>query len=351
MLNQENKRLAQIALIVLLLLGCFLVVQPFFAGILFAAVICATTWPFYLWLDRRVGNRSTLSAALMTLLLMLVILVPMIFLVAALRDAAPMALDKLKALFDQAQSTPPEWLQRVPLIGADLEEKWRHLAASREELGQVLSQFYEPARSLALKIASFAATGLLQIVLVLFVAFFFYRDGAALVVHLRRGARRLGGDFGEQMLGLVHGTVTSVMIGIVGTAAAQALVALIGFWIAGVPGAMLLAALTFFLSMVPVGPPLIWGPAAFWLYGQGEHGWAIFLVLWGLLAVSSVDNFLKPLIISLGTSLPIVLITLGVFGGALAFGFVGIFLGPTLLALGLALAQRWTERSTALPTS
>jgi predicted PurR-regulated permease PerM len=350
MTNTENKRLAQIALIVMLVLGCFLVVQPFFAGILFAAVVCATSWPFYLWLDRQVGNRPTLSAAVMTLLLMLLILVPMIFLAAALSDATPLVLEKFKTLLDQAQSAPPEWLHRLPLVGADLDDKWRSLAANHDELRQLASQFYEPARTWLLKIASFAGEGLLQIVLVLFVAFFLYRDGAALVSHLRRGARRLGGEFGEQMLKLVHGTVTSVMIGIVGTAAAQALVALIGFWFAGVPGAMLLAALTFFLSMVPIGPPLLWGPAAFWLYGQGESGWAVFMVLWGLLAISSVDNFVKPLLISLGSSLPIVLIALGVFGGALAFGFVGIFLGPTLLALGLALAQHWTERAEAVPT-
>jgi predicted PurR-regulated permease PerM len=345
--NSENKRLAQIALILLLVLGCFLVIEPFVAAILFAAVVCATTWPAYLRLDQRVGNRRTLSAALMTLLLMLLILVPMLFLAAALRDATPAALDKLKSLLEQAQTAPPDWLARLPLFGADLDSKWRHLAANHEELGQLLGQFYEPARAAALKFASFAATGLLQIVLVLFVAFFLYRDGTALMQHLRRAARRLGGEFGEQMLGLVHGTVTSVMLGIVGTALTQAAVAFVGFWIAGVPGAMLLGALTFFLSMVPVGPPLIWGPAALWLYSQGESGWAIFLALWGVLAVSSVDNFVKPMLISMGTSLPFVLITLGVFGGALTFGFVGIFLGPTLLALGLALAEHWSERPQA----
>jgi predicted PurR-regulated permease PerM len=120
------------------------------------------------------------------------------------------------------------------------------------------------------------------------------------------------------------------MIGIVGTAAAQALVA---FVIAGVPGALLLAAGTFFLSLVPVGPPLLWGGAAFWLYQQGDSGWAIFMVLWGALAVSSVDNFLKPFLISRTASLPILLIALGAFGGVLAFGFIGLFLGPTFLAL------------------
>ncbi len=341
--TDANKRLAQIALVVLLGLGCFLVVQPFFAGILFAAVVCTTSWPFYAWIERRVGYRATLAASLMTLLLMVVLLVPMIFLVAALSDAVPLLLDKLKSLPTQLGAAPPEWLHRVPLFGDDLDANWRQLAGSREEATKVLSQYYEPLRVMLLKIAALAGQGLLQIVLVLFVAFFFYRDGAALAVLLHRGSRRLGGPFGEQMLELSRGTVTSVMVGIVGTAVAQASVALLGFWIAGVPAAMLLAAATFFLSMLPIGPPLIWGPAALWLYAQGESGWAIFMAVYGVFAISSVDNIVKPLLISIGTSLPIVLVALGVFGGAFAFGFVGIFLGPTLLALGLALIRHWCE--------
>jgi len=116
-------------------------------------------------------------------------------------------------------------------------------------------------------------------------------------------------------------------------------VALLGFLIAGVPVPMLLAAATFFLSMIPIGPPLVWGGAALWLYDQGATGWAVFMVAWGLFAISSVDNFLKPMLISRSASLPILLIALGVFGGAIAFGFVGIFLGPVLLAVALALTE------------
>ena len=184
--------------------------------------------------------------------------------------------------------------------------------------------------------------GLLQISLVLFIVFFIYRDGARISAQLETAAARLGGELGRQLLELAGNTVKAVMIGIVGTAAAQALVAFIGFVIAGVPGALLLAAGTFFLSLVPVGPPLLWGGAAFWLYQQGDSGWAIFMVLWGALAVSSVDNFLKPFLISRTASLPILLIALGAFGGVLAFGFIGRFLGPTFLALGQALFAAWT---------
>jgi predicted PurR-regulated permease PerM len=338
----DNKRLTRIALVTLLGLGCLLILQPFIAAILLAAVVCITTWPFYGWLLKRMGNRSTLTAILMTLLLTLGVLLPMMFIAAGLAETVPLLIEKLRGFTDAGAITPPAWLHGLPFIGDQLDAYWHHLTENREELNNLLRQFYDPTRRLLMKIVALTGEGLLQLALVLFIAFFFYRDGPALAERFKSGSRALAGELGEQMLTLTRNTMTAVMVGILGTAAAQALVGLIGFLIAGVPGAMLLAAVIFFLSMVPVGPPLIWGGAAFWLYEQGETGWAIFMVAYGLLVISSVDNFVKPFLISRTASLPILLIALGVFGGVLAFGFIGIFLGPVLLALGLALAAKWT---------
>ena len=153
--------------------------------------------------------------------------------------------------------------------------------------------------------------------------------------------KRLGGALGEEMLHLSCMTVKGVMLGIFGTALAQASVALLGFLLAGAPIPLLLALATFFLSVVPVGPPLIWGGTALWQFHQGAHGWAIFLGLYGLLVISSVDNIIKPILISHSSNLPMLLVVLGVLGGALAFGFIGIFLGPTLLAVGVTLISHW----------
>jgi predicted PurR-regulated permease PerM len=122
---------------------------------------------------------------------------------------------------------------------------------------------------------------------------------------------------------------------------------MIGFLIAGVPGALTLGAVTFFLSMIPIGPPLVWGGAAIWLFYQGSIGWAIFMVAWGLLAISSIDNFVKPYLISRSSSLPMLLIVFGVFGGIVAFGFIGVFIGPPMLAVGLTLAQLWVAQPAA----
>lgn len=343
----DNKRLARIVLVALLALGCFLILQPFIAAILFAAIVCVTTWPLHAWLLARLGNRPALTSSLMTLLLMLVVLLPMIFLAASLADAIPPLVDKLRGAVERAVLGPPEWVSRIPLVGEQLDAYWHSLAESRDEFNKLLRQFYDPARRVLFKTMTLTGEGLLQLVLVLFIAFFFYRDGPALSERLRSGSRILAGALGEQMLALVRSTVMGVMVGIVGTAAAQSLVALVGFLIAGVPGAILLAAATFFLSMIPIGPPLIWGGAAFWLYDQGQTGWAIFMAVYGVAIISSVDNFVKPLLISRTASLPILLIALGVFGGVLAFGFIGIFLGPVLLALGHVLAARWTGTNNA----
>ncbi|HNB79574.1 MAG TPA: AI-2E family transporter [Rhodocyclaceae bacterium] len=344
-MDLSQKRIAQIVLVSLLLAGCLMVLLPFLAAILFAAVICIVTWPIYAWLRDKLRKRDGLSAFAMTLLLILVVLVPMIGLTAGLADGVSQAIDAFGPAFERGlPSHPPQWLATLPVIGESIDAYWNRLAESREELIKVLRQFSEPARKFALQIGTLFGQGLLQLTLVIFIAFFFYRDGAAIMGALRTGAQRLGGDLGTQMVDLAQNTVTGVMLGIVGTAFGQAVLALIGFLIAGVPGAVLLAAGTFFLSMIPVGPPLLWGGAAWWLYDQGETGWAIFMVVWGVAVISSVDNFLKPILISRSASLPILLIALGVFGGALAFGFIGIFLGPTLLALGHVLLQRWTMR-------
>ena len=155
--------------------------------------------------------------------------------------------------------------------------------------------------------------------------------------------RDRGGDLGEEMIERARGTVVGVMLGIVGTAAAQGTVAMLGFLVSGVPSAVLLGFATFFLSMIPVGPPLIWGAAAAWLYSQGQPGWAIFLVLYGIFVISSIDNFLKPILMARGAGIPILLIALGVIGGVLVFGCSGIFLGPVLRALGHMLLGRWTR--------
>jgi predicted PurR-regulated permease PerM len=337
----DTGQLARIALVTFLVVGGFLVVQPLMTAILFAAVICVSTWSFYRQLWRKLGRRDALAAFIMTLLLLVALIVPMAYLAANLADSASALFEHLRPTLEHPQPYAPEWLRNLPLVGESISDFWHRVATSQEALLQWLSQFYEPARSLALRGAQLVGTGLLQLLLAVVVAFFFYRDGGRLAEGLITIARHLGGELGEKMLELSCGTVKAVMLGIFGTAVAQAAVAWLGFLIAGAPAPLLLATATFFLSMIPVGPPLIWGGAALWLFNQGDYAWAIFMLVYGVVAISGVDNVVKPILISHSAKLPLLLIILGVLGGAIAFGLVGIFLGPTLLALGLKLIQHW----------
>jgi predicted PurR-regulated permease PerM len=348
-MNEATRAYARIATVALIVVGAIWVLAPFLAALLFAAILCLTTWPLFAWIEARVQGRSTLAAALMTLLLAAAVLLPMSYLAATVADGVAQLLGLLRAWFAAGDWSPPSWLSAIPLAGEHLDAYWRKLAASQEELARLGQQLFEPTRKLLLAAVGLIGQGLLELTLVVFVAFFFYRDGRALAARLGHLAAKIGDELGGRMLTLARTTVMGVMIGIVGTAAAQALVALLGFVVAGVPAALLLAGATFFLSMVPVGPPLIWGGAAWWLHNQGETGWAIFMVVWGVAVISSVDNFVKPILISRSSSLPILLIALGVFGGVLAFGFVGIFLGPVILALALTLAENWSAPQEPAP--
>ena len=341
--EHEPKRLAQIALVVLLIVGCIAVLLPFVGAVLFAFVIWVCTWDLYRdKLLPRLGRRDTLGALLMVLLLVLILLVPTIFLAGALVSGADQLINWIKPYIEAGLANePPLWIAQLPLIGQPIVDFWRELVYSREAFNALFAQMLAPARQFLLAAGGVAANGLLQLALVLFVVFFLYRDGDSVAKALYVGARKLGGDLGEGMVEKARATVLGVMLGIVGTAAAQATVALLGFLLAGVPGAVLLGFITFFLSMIPVGPPLVWGGAALWLYGEGQIGWAIFMVLYGVLVISSVDNFLKPILMARGAGLSVLFIALGVLGGVLVFGFIGIFLGPVLLALGHMLLTRW----------
>lgn len=346
MFSEDNpKRLAQVALVVLLIIGCLAVLWPMLGAILFAFVLWICTWDFYA--DRvlpRLGGRDGLGATLMTLSLVLVILLPMVFLATSLGRGADQLIDFVKPYLDQGLPfTPPGLFDMVPFFSSDLNKWWYEIASNRNELNELIKQALVPARQFLIALGGIAANGLLQLALTLFVLFFLYRDGSRLATALRTAANKLGGELGQHMLDKTRGTVIGVMLGIVGTAAAQGTVAMIGFLIAGVPGAVLLGFAIFFLSMIPVGPPLIWGGVAVWLYADGQTGWAIFMVLYGLFIISSIDNFLKPVLMARGSGISILLIALGVLGGIFVFGFIGIFLGPVLLALGEMLFKRWTR--------
>jgi predicted PurR-regulated permease PerM len=343
--TERLERIAQLALVGGLLVGCWLVLQPFLSAILFAIVIAVSTWPVFERLLRRMNSRRGLASLVACLTVALTLLMPAALLAVSAADAVRWAADRVRDQFAAGTLlAPPTWARSVPLVGAGLEGYWNQLAGSRAELGRALQTVADPARNLALGLGGAVGGGVLQVLAAVFLLFFFYRDGDRLAGRVAAAAERVIGPTAGELLGVAQSTVVGVMLGLVVTAVCQGLVASLGFVIAGVPGPMLLGAATFVASLIPFGPPIVWGGAAVWLYSGGQTGWAVFMAVYGLLVISSVDNFVKPLVIARTTSLPIALTLLGVIGGVVAFGFMGLFVGPTLLAVAVNLADRWLAR-------
>ncbi len=326
--------------VVLLGLGCLLVLRPFISAALWALILCFTTWPLFLRLEDLLGGRRTLSALFATLFLSAVIVVPVAILGATLADNVSALISASRKLIHEGPPAPPEWASSIPVIGSHLADYWNHLDESSSVRLQELSRLLPAAKTIVLWGGGALAEGIFQITLSLLIAFFFYRDGHAAANQLHATFHRIAGEEGDRLLDLAGATIRAVVYGILGTSLLQGVVAAVGFAIAGVPGSVTLGFVTFLLSLVPGGPPIVAAPAAFWLYRQGFPGWAVFIMAWGLM-VGALDNVVKPLLISRGGSTPMILVMLGVLGGALAFGVIGLFLGPTLVALGYSLFQQW----------
>ncbi len=335
---------APLAAVSILVGGCFLVLRPFLTATLLAAVICISTWPLYIWLLRRMRGRQSIAAFIMTLSLVLLLILPLTLVAYSLTDNVTAFYGVIKQAVEAGPLEPPLWLKEVPIVGKSVNEYWHLITTSQEEMLALAKRMLEPAKDFLLAGGILIGQGVMEMSLAAFVSFFFYRDGAALAHFLAVAMDRVAGTHAAGVIGIIIDTVRGVMYGLLGTALAQGFIATIGFAIAGIPAALLLGVATFLLSLIPVGPPLIWGSTAIWFFYQGAAGWGIFMLLWGFFLISGVDNVVKPLLISRSSNLPFALVLFGVMGGVLAFGFVGIFIGPTLLAVGFSLIKEWAAR-------
>lgn len=339
MLNND-RLLVQILLLALLGASCW-VLAPFFSALFWAGVLAFASWPLMRLLTRALKGRETAAAAILTSGWMVLVAVPLVLLGFNLADHIRDATELFKGFQVDGLPDPPSWLGGLPLVGERLVGLWNRIDEEGVALFTAIRPYLGQVGNWLLARSAQIGGGMLELALSLVLVFFFYRDGPRMAAFVRSMLQRLIGNRAEHYQELVAGTVQRVVNGVIGTAAAQALLALIGFYIAGVPGAMVLAIITFVLSLIPMGPPLVWIPATAWLVSQGEYGFAVFLGLWGMFVISGVDNVLKPYLISRGGNLPLVVVLLGVFGGILAFGFMGLFLGPTLLAVAYSLLGDW----------
>ncbi|AGA74440.1 AI-2E family transporter [Pseudomonas plecoglossicida] len=344
----NDRLLVQILLLALLGAGLW-VMAPFISALLWGAILAFASWPLMRLLTRALGGRETLAASLLTTAWILIVALPLVWLGFNLADHIRDATAFVRDVQVDGLPDAPAWLGGIPVVGERLVSWWQSLdqqgaallASVKPHLGQVGNWLL--ARSAQI------GSGVLELTLSLVFVFFFYRDGPRLSAFVLRLLHRLMGDRAEYYLELVAGTVQRVVNGVIGTAAAQGVLALIGFLIAGVPGAIVLGLVTFMLSLIPMGPPLAWIPATGWLVWKGEYGMAVFLGAWGTFIISGVDNVLKPYLISRGGNLPLVIVLLGVFGGLIAFGFIGLFIGPTLLAVGYSLLLDWSRNAVPQP--
>ncbi|KQV80468.1 AI-2E family transporter YdiK [Rhizobium sp. Root1220] len=344
--------LTRITLSVLFISGLigfsFLILLPFLPAILWAMTLVIATWPLMLWVQRHLGNRRGPAVFVMTLVLLCILIAPFWLAISTIVEN----LDQITALVHSAFSMrlppPPDWLTRIPLIGARIADAWIRFSASNvSELGSRLAPYAGSTARWFATAAGSVGGMLLHFVLTTAIAAVMYSGGEKAAAAAIRFGHRLGGDRGEMAIVLAGKAIRGVALGVTVTAVAQSALGGIGLLAAGMPYAGMLTALMFMLCLVQIGPALVLVPAVIWLYYTGETFWGTVLLVFTVLAMA-LDGFLRPVLIKRGADLPLLLILAGVIGGLVAFGILGIFLGPVILATAYTLLDAWMEEA---PTS
>ncbi len=329
-------------------LGCVVVLYPFASALLWAAILVFATWPATQWLRRTLRLHKVVVALAMVVLTSTILVLPLVL-------AAPGGAADVKELRVALEAwlagvpPAPAWLGHVPVAGAALRRTWDAWAHDLS----VMTDFFRPYLGVAaergLSLALGVAGGFAQLGVALFAAFFFWLAGEDLAETLQRLVHRVAGRYAPLLIAATANTVRGAVYGILGTAILQGFLTAIGLWIAGVPRPLLLGTVTAFLAVLPIGAPLIWIPAGLWLLSNDHTARGIFLLTYGVVVVSGADHLVRPYFISRGAKLPFLLTVLGVLGGVLAFGVLGIFLGPVLLGVGYTLIITFlaTERADA----
>lgn len=401
--NQRLEQMLGMAALLLLLIGGFYILQPFMTAIMWSVILGFSLWPTQRLLSRLLGGRKTLAAIVVAITVSLLLVGPIVLLGVGLAEDAASLGQATKKWVESASDKPPEWTTKIPVVGDEVQGYWTEFSLARkgwleridkgmkemppkakivgpdgeiiEDTGitalplgdlssaeispsgnaidegkifELLGRFFAWARTWLVGATVAVGMGVFQIALSIVLTFFILRDGQELGARVAVAASRIAGARGQRLITVAGNTVRGVVYGIIGTAVAQGILAGLGFGLAGVPAAALLGVLTFFLSAVPIGPPMVWIPATVWLFSEGKSGWALFLLIWGTFVVSGIDNIIKPYLISHGSKIPFIIVFMGVIGGALAFGLVGVFLGPTLLAVTYRVIEEWSSVNSLL---
>ncbi|ODU09432.1 MAG: hypothetical protein ABS84_08435 [Rubrivivax sp. SCN 71-131] len=328
-----------------LLVGATLwVLRPFLGPTVWATMVVVASWPLMLRLQRLAGGRRWIAAGTMTLLLLLLLVVPLVVAISTIVENADELLGWTRAAAAyRPPSEAPPWLLGVPLVGSWLGRLWEQAVAAG--LGTWLQQLTPYAGTAARwLLTELGGVGMLlvQFLLTVLIAGILYGCGEGAADLVRRFARRLAGEAGSSTVTLAAAAIRGVALGVGLTALVQSAFAGTALMIAGIPYAGLLTALALVLCIAQLGALPVMVPATIWLFYSGKPGWGLFLLACSVV-VTLMDNVLRPLLIRVGADLPLVLIFAGVIGGLLAFGLIGIFAGPVVLAVAYRLLEAWID--------
>ncbi|OAU96575.1 AI-2E family transporter [Moraxella catarrhalis] len=338
------QRLLAFILLTVLIILCLQVVQFFIVPALWAGILAYVTFPIYTFFHTKVRLSPSFSAFLMTFCISLMIGVPLIvgvfYLQHEVLSFVGMAIRRLQAGYLDL----PSQIKDLPVIGQTIKDTLWEINKNPETTMEAVRAWVQSHLYYGKMAFDAVLKNLAKLGMALMTLFFFYRDGKSLVHQIRQAMRNIIGDRIDDYIDSVGATTQAVVYGIGLTALAQALLAGIGYVVAGAPNPILLTLITFIIAMIPFGTPFAWGAVALWLISQGQMTEGIGLGLWGMLVISWVDNLIRPIVISGATKIPFIIIFIGVLGGLTAFGFVGLFIGPVVLAIGLAVWREWISQ-------
>ncbi len=330
-----------IGTLLLLSVVLYQLLQPFFSPIIWALFIAFLVHPLHKRLVKRFGNRQQLSALVLTLVTLLILVGPITALTAAIASQASELLNTAQGSFMEHTRAGPASISDIPGIGPLLEWAQRTVGISTTQIEgwirEGASNALQTLASMSGKVFLGAIGTLVSFTLTLFLLFFFVRDGERMFA-TARVLIPLSPERKNRLFKHLAAVIRAVVYGTGLTALLQGILVGISFAIVGLPSPLVFGVLAALLALLPFGgTALVWGPAALVLAAQDRWGAAIFLVVWGAVLVGTIDNILKPILVSSRAPVATLTVFIGVLGGIAAFGAAGLFLGPVLLALVIAL--------------
>jgi len=340
-----GRTLLNVLAILALIVASFWILRPFLGAFIWATTIAVATWPLLLGLQRLLWGKRVLAVTLLSLVLLGLLFVPFVVSIGAIVGNADAIVARAESLSDFHVPPLPAWITGLPFVGEKLSNAWdKVLGAGLQELLTKAAPYTGQATKWIMGQLGGIGMALVQFLLTVVIAAILWSKGEDAAAMARRYARRLAGERGDSSLRLAGQAIRGVALGVVVTALAQSLLGGLGLLIAGVPLVPILTAAMFILCIAQVGPILVLLPAVIWVFSTGSTGWGIFLAIWTLV-VGTLDNFLRPVLIKKGADLPLILVFAGVLGGLVAFGLIGIFVGPVILAVTHTLADAWAAEA------